>query len=109
MRRSSRDPKARVGLGVAVFVVGMTPVFIREPLDSLVYTLGTAIAIGAVLIAVRRFRDYSGQRIPGRFADSDIPSIRVVTRAVSGYATGLVGFYTLIAVLVLFSALGAFF
>jgi len=71
--------------------------------------IGTTIAFVAMLVVVGRFRRFLAARIPSHWIVSPSGSVRLATRAVKAYATYLVAFYTLIAVVLLFQILGTIF
>jgi hypothetical protein len=84
----------------------MVPLFVENPAYAVVAFAGIGITIVAVVAVVRRFRRYAVDRVPARFIESPKTTVRMATRAATTYATFLVGFYTVVAVLLLFTVVG---
>jgi hypothetical protein len=91
-----------------IFMLLILPAAIRDPLESVVALAGVAVTAAAVVVVVNMFRRHALGRVPARFTESSSRMVRAATRAASSYATLLVGFYTVIAVLLLFGAIGHF-
>ncbi|MFV2000726.1 MAG: hypothetical protein ACC654_10230 [Acidimicrobiia bacterium] len=108
MRRSIENPRDRIRMFLVIFAMFMAPLIISDPLGTIARLLGTAIIIGTIVVVVKRFRQFTENRIPSRWLEHRSTTVRVATRAVRAYGTYLVGFYTLIAVLLLFQAIGHF-
>ena len=108
MHRSIEFPRDRLPMFLVIFAIFMTPLFISDPLGTFARFLGTVIVVGTVVVVVKRFRLFTKNRIPSSWLEHRSKTVRVATRAVRGYGTYLVGFYTLIAVLLLFQAIGHF-
>ncbi len=108
MRRSIENSRDRLPMFLAIFAMFMVPLFISDPLGTVARLLGLAIVVVTIVIVVKRFREFTENRIPSRWLEHRSTTIRVATRAVRAYGTYLVGFYTLIAVLLLFQAIGHF-
>ncbi|MDK1009732.1 MAG: hypothetical protein QGM48_01385, partial [Actinomycetota bacterium] len=66
------------------------------------------IVVATIVVVFKRIGLFTENRIPSRWLEHRSKTVRVATRAVRGYGTYLVGFYTLIAVLLLFQAIGHF-
>ena len=108
MRRSIESPRDRLSLFLVIFAMFLVPLIISDPLGTIARLLGTAIAVGTIVVVVKRFREFTASRIPSRWLEHRSATVRVATRAVRAYGTYLVGFYTLIAVLLLFQVIGHF-
>lgn len=106
----NRGQPKRIRLATLVLVLELVvvAVLIRDPLYTVLAFGGVGIIIGAVVVVVGRFRRYAVDRTPHRFTESSSTTVRVATRAASTYATYLVAFYTVIAVLLLFGVVGHF-
>jgi len=103
---SSRQRRIRVG--VMIFLLLVSPAMIRNPREALVALAGMAMTATAVIVVVNMFRRHALDRVPARFTENSSKMVRGATRAASSYATVLVGFYTVIAVLLFLGAVGHF-
>jgi hypothetical protein len=95
-------------MGVAILTILIAPAIIRDPVLAIGSFAGVGIVIAAVSVTVRAFRRRALSRVPARFTESPSKTVRVATKAVTGYATYVVGFYTVVAVLVVFTVIGHF-
>ena len=93
---------------LVIFVMLMAPLIISDPLGTIARLLGTAIIVGTIVVVVKRFRQFTDNRIPTRLLEHRSKTVRFATRAVRAYGTYLVGFYTVIAMLFFFQAIGHF-
>jgi hypothetical protein len=98
----------QVWLGSVIFAILIAPAVIRDPLTALGAFVGVGIAIVAVSVTVRAFRRHAVSRVSARFTESPSTPIRIATKAVTGYATYVVGFWTVVAVVLLFQVIGHF-
>lgn len=87
----------------------LAPAIIERPLQTMGMLLGMAAAAVAVLLTTQAFRRNVVPRIPQRLADHQRRSIRVGTKIVRSYGYYLVGFYTVVAVIVVLGAVGTLF
>ncbi len=99
--RTSRNQR-----GLLIFGMMMVPTFVANPAYTVVAFAGIGITIVAVVAVGRRFRRYAVDRVPARFVESPKTTVRMATRATTTYATVLDGFYTVVAVLLLFTVVG---
>jgi len=95
-------------IGSVVFLMLSADLMIRHPLEFAGTTAVVATAVVAVLAAVTAFRHHVLARIPERLTSSPSRPVRLTTRLVRTYATYLVGFYAVIAVLVLVTIISHF-
>lgn len=108
MTASNPERARRNQRGLLVLGMMMVPLFVENPAYTVVAFAGIGITIVAVVAVVRRFQRYAVDRVPARFVDSPSTTVRVATRAATTYATYLVGFYTVVAVLLVFTVVGHF-
>jgi hypothetical protein len=108
VRRSIENSRDHLPMFLAIFVMFMAPLIISDPLGTFARLLGTVIVVGTVVVVVKRFRLFTKNRVPSSWLEHRSKTVRVGTRAVRAYGTYLVGFYTLIAMLLLFQVLGHF-
>jgi len=108
MLGSIKIPRDRLPVFFAVFAVFMAPLFISDPFGTIGRLLGLAVIVATVVAAVKKYRGLVADRIPSRWLEHRSTTVRVATRAFRAYGAYLVGFYTLIAVLLLFQAIGHF-
>ena len=108
MRCPIENPRDRIWMFLVIFAMFMVPLLISDPLGTVARLLGLAIVVVTIVAVVKRFREFTENRIPSRWLEHRSTTVRVATRAVRDYGAYLVGFYTLIAVLLLFPTIGHF-
>lgn len=79
-----------------------------HPLRFAAFSVGFGFTMVAAILVARSFRSRVLVRVPSRFAESSSTPIRVATKVAKGYATYVVGFWTVIAIVVLFQIIGHF-
>jgi hypothetical protein len=90
-------------VGLLVFGMLLVPGIVQDPLRSVLTLVGVAVVAGTVVLFVNRFWRYSAKRLPTRLVGSHSAPVRVATQATRVLATYLVGFYSVIALLLLFT------
>ena len=88
----------------AVVVMLMGPFIADDPVAQLPYLAGMAIAAAVAVVVIVRFRGWWDRRVhlPSQGAKG------FLGRGLKGYASYVVGFYTVVAVLVVFTVIGHF-
>ena len=103
MPYSTTGSPTRWQVGLLVFGMLLVPGIVRDPLRSVLTLIGVAVVAGTVVLVVNRFWRYSAKRLPTRLVGSPSAPVRVATQATRVLATYLVAFYSVIALLVLFT------
>jgi hypothetical protein len=108
--RHNHVSRVATAVGVAAFELLLFRLFNPEVslAQLLGYSAGTAVLVLAVIKAVKYFRHHILGRVPTRFEESSSAPIRIVTKVAKAYAVYFVGFWTVIAVLSLFTVIGHF-
>lgn len=106
MHSSIADRRKSFTVFLAIFMMLMVPLFVKDPWGTMVRLAGTAVVVGMVVVVVRWFRGFIDSRITTRWLEHESRTVRVATRVTRGYGIYAVGFWTVIATLLVFQVLG---
>jgi len=95
-------------LALVLFALLLVPFLLRDPVHGVLAIGEFAIVAVAVVFVTVRFRRWELSRVPESVATSPSRLVRFATKTASAYAVYVVGFYTVIAVLLAFTVIGHF-
>lgn len=106
MASSGETDRRRITLFSVLFGLLVIPQFIRDPLTATGMLLGTGILAGTIAVVVFRFRRILDEAMPEGLIRHRSTSVRAMTQLARVYGLYLAGFFTFIALLLLFQAFG---
>lgn len=102
------DRSFRPQLGLLLVAMWLVPFLLRDPAHGVIAIGEFAVVAVAVVFVTVRFRRWELSRIPERAVTSPSRIVRFTTKAASAYAVYIVGFYTVVAVLLAVTVIGHF-
>jgi hypothetical protein len=96
-----------VGAG-AVFLILVTPLFLAAPVMTVLWLAGVGVAVAAVRFTVGAYRKWATNRFPAKYTDHPSGTVRFLAKLATGYASYLVGFHTVVALLGIVTVIGHF-
>ena len=109
-RDTDNEFRRRLWLALPIALLFLVEALVTDPhpFRFVVFAVGFGFTMVAAILVARSFRSRVLVRVPSRFSESPSTPIRVVTKVAKGYATYVIGFWTVIAIVVLFQIIGHF-